>query len=442
MNRPEPRRSSGRGLVALVALLVHAGVTHDVLVLLLAAGALVGMAAGAGGRLRVAVARQRQIGGAGVALSAADRAVMPWQESNGASFRWTPPGSVVDHPGPAQEPAASLLRVESDSCDVLLAVIGPHWLNTSDQAKSRLDDPKDFVRMEIALALKRPVLRVVPLLVEGGRLPAEDDLPDDLKPLVLDQALELRDDSRWTSDVQLLIEYLENLVNPAGESDHDSQAPEAKLAARTFINGLFGGAIGGGMAGLIAGWFYRQANSEVDLWRVLLAGLFGVLVGAIETGFINWGMQRCSGFFNGSSYSKILGALTGGIPGGVVSAVTAGLLFMNLAGDPVSNQLLWVIAFSPTAIGLGILLQDLRQSWIKAGMIIIILAGILVLTVIVGERVLPDDRLLNSYFQDSTTSKQIMGLLMLGLVFGAVSGLQVGLTLFAYDRVKRFVDSQ
>ena len=53
------------------------------------------------------------------------------------------------------------------SCDVLLALIGDRWLTTTDEdGARRLDDPNDFVRVEIEAALTRDV-RVIPILVTG-----------------------------------------------------------------------------------------------------------------------------------------------------------------------------------------------------------------------------------------------------------------------------------
>ena len=77
------------------------------------------------------------------------------------------------------------------ACDVLIAVIGKRWLSASDEeCNRRLDNPEDFVRVEVATALKRGI-RVIPVLVEGALMPRSDQLPDDLKALVRRNALEL-----------------------------------------------------------------------------------------------------------------------------------------------------------------------------------------------------------------------------------------------------------
>ena len=75
--------------------------------------------------------------------------------------------------------------------DVLLALIGERWLNAPDEhGGRRLDDPEDFVRIEIEAALARK-LRVIPILVEGAGMPREEQLPESLRPLARRQALEL-----------------------------------------------------------------------------------------------------------------------------------------------------------------------------------------------------------------------------------------------------------
>ena len=85
------------------------------------------------------------------------------------------------------------------SCAVLLAVIGVGWLTaTGEDGRRRLDDPGDFVRLEIEAALARDV-RVIPVLVDGARMPRAADLPASLEGLVRRQALELNPGSFDTS---------------------------------------------------------------------------------------------------------------------------------------------------------------------------------------------------------------------------------------------------
>ncbi len=78
-------------------------------------------------------------------------------------------------------------------CAVLLAIVGPNWLKATDsEGRRRLDDPNDFVRLEIAVALQRNI-RVVPVLVGGAVMPKAEDLPQGLESLARRQAHELSD---------------------------------------------------------------------------------------------------------------------------------------------------------------------------------------------------------------------------------------------------------
>jgi ABC-type amino acid transport substrate-binding protein len=104
------------------------------------------------------------------------------------------------------------------SCDVLLAVIGDQWLSVVDQAgRRRLDSPDDFVRLEIEAALARDV-RVIPILVEGARMPRADELPPSLARLARRQALELNP-NRFDADTSRLIDVLDrNITEIRGQS--------------------------------------------------------------------------------------------------------------------------------------------------------------------------------------------------------------------------------
>jgi hypothetical protein len=98
-----------------------------------------------------------------------------------------------------------------ETCQVLLAVIGPQWLAATDRhGRRRLDDPDDIVRVEVEVALDRDV-RVVPLLVGGAAMPQREELPEGLGGLARRHALVVRHDS-FRADVGRLITAIEQDV--------------------------------------------------------------------------------------------------------------------------------------------------------------------------------------------------------------------------------------
>ena len=98
-----------------------------------------------------------------------------------------------------------------EGCDVLLALIGPKWINCkgSDGGR-RLDVPDDWVRHEIVTALGRQIL-TVPVLFGGTPLPKEVELPEDLRPLCKNNKADVAD-TRWDYDVGELIKDLAKLA--------------------------------------------------------------------------------------------------------------------------------------------------------------------------------------------------------------------------------------
>ena len=86
-----------------------------------------------------------------------------------------------------------------------LAIISPNWLDAKDEAgRRRLDNPEDFVVIEIAAALAGKV-HVVPVLVDGARMPKASELPRSLKPLARCQSIEIRE-HYFDQDVATLVE--------------------------------------------------------------------------------------------------------------------------------------------------------------------------------------------------------------------------------------------
>jgi peptidoglycan hydrolase-like protein with peptidoglycan-binding domain len=95
-------------------------------------------------------------------------------------------------------------------CSIVLALIGPNWTTAADEeGKRRLDNPNDYVRLEIASALRRAI-PVVPVLLDGATVPREADLPADLKLLARRHAVELRH-TRFGTDIDLILDAIRDV---------------------------------------------------------------------------------------------------------------------------------------------------------------------------------------------------------------------------------------
>ena len=99
-------------------------------------------------------------------------------------------------------------------CQVLLVVIGPKWLD--DQNNRRIRDAEDYVRLEIEAGLKGGV-RVIPVLVDGAKMPRSQDLPGSLAKLTTRRAVELSYGD-FDQGVELLLGHLEKVIqsSPGG----------------------------------------------------------------------------------------------------------------------------------------------------------------------------------------------------------------------------------
>lgn len=100
------------------------------------------------------------------------------------------------------EPGADFverLKSSVDQCDVLLALIGKRWLGDGRGGKPRVHDPTDWIRVEVSTAIQRGV-RLIPVLLDGASMPPAESLPEDLRPLVRMNAVDVRG-SRLDADV-------------------------------------------------------------------------------------------------------------------------------------------------------------------------------------------------------------------------------------------------
>jgi type VI secretion system protein ImpC len=156
----------------------------------------------------------------------------------------------VDAISPGED-FVEVLEQKVETCKVFIAVIGRQWLTvTGVDGRRRLDNPEDFVRLEIAAAINRR-LPIIPMLVGGATMPRSEDMPEPLKTLTRRQAVEISD-IRFDRDMNLLIEILEKTVSPLrdvqsaetekGKTDLDAP-PDRHVSMSYEVQVAVGGAI-------------------------------------------------------------------------------------------------------------------------------------------------------------------------------------------------------
>jgi len=136
----------------------------------------------------------------------------------------------------------------------MLVLIGPRWIGIADEAgRRRLEDPHDFVRLEIRAALNRNC-RIVPILLEGATMVRGTDLPGELAPLARLNAVEVRD-THFNSDVAQLIAVI-------------GRKPWLHQLKRTWKHAAAAALI---VAASLAAWQYKQAQMSPIEARTKLA---------------------------------------------------------------------------------------------------------------------------------------------------------------------------
>jgi hypothetical protein len=111
-------------------------------------------------------------------------------------------------PGVEWHDAIEKVLGASDAC---IVIIGREWMTVADASgRRRLEDPRDTVRNEVATALGHG-MRVFPVLVGGAKMPAEDDLPEDLKALARRNALEISEQD-WNEDFEKLANAIDKTL--------------------------------------------------------------------------------------------------------------------------------------------------------------------------------------------------------------------------------------
>jgi ABC-type branched-subunit amino acid transport system substrate-binding protein len=121
-----------------------------------------------------------------------------------------------------------VLDNEVGQCAVQLVIIGSSWLTASHEGMRRLDNPDDFVRIEIESGLSRDEMVVVPVLVTGAGMPNSADLPESMRELVYHNAAIVRDDPDFHRDMSRLIAQIKQHLDTPASAPQKAVAPPTK----------------------------------------------------------------------------------------------------------------------------------------------------------------------------------------------------------------------
>ncbi|HMB21458.1 MAG: TIR domain-containing protein [Chloroflexota bacterium] len=140
--------------------------------------------------------------------------------------------------GAGQDFRAKIAQEVGES-NVLLVIIGPKWENITDnQGNRRLDNPNDFVRLEVEEGLKNPKTTVIPVLTENAPMPNPETLPESLRELCFRNAVSVRQDPDFHPDMQRLTNQIQKIIKA-----------DAPISKKTFA--LIGaGVLGIGLAAI------------------------------------------------------------------------------------------------------------------------------------------------------------------------------------------------
>ena len=128
------------------------------------------------------------------------------------------------------------IREGIGKCDVMLVVVGKTWLTVTEEGSDtrRLDNPDDWVRLEVLTGLQRHGLFVTPLLVDNATMPTAEQLPDVIREFAFRNARSLRNDPNYRHDLADLITWLKAVDSGdvAKVFPDEIKMPSAELAKK------------------------------------------------------------------------------------------------------------------------------------------------------------------------------------------------------------------
>jgi TIR domain len=134
-------------------------------------------------------------------------------------------------------PGADFVKVMQEqlaSCHAMILVIGPRWLGQG--GRRRLDNPDDFVRLEIEAAINRKI-PIVPVLVDGAAMPREDEIPASLHSITRRNYVRI-DHENYSAVAPRLVSQLADPIGPSGKSASPARALIKTSLAEHYLVGV------------------------------------------------------------------------------------------------------------------------------------------------------------------------------------------------------------
>lgn len=215
-----------------------------------------------------------------------------------------------------------------DACRVMLVVIGPKWATVqSSPGRRRLFEERDFVRFEVETALRRPDVKVLPLLVAGANMPDPSELPESLRSLPNLNGLRVSDDLRSRrDDVRHVLSTLDDwLAEPDGAEPEPivKESSESPSIARPLIEGILVAAAAGLAGGLLGGTMNPGSASD-DTAKitatVVQRGITWAIVGAAIGVWVTILRGESRTIVGRGLAGLLLGALAGAVGGLIFGA--------------------------------------------------------------------------------------------------------------------------
>jgi len=128
------------------------------------------------------------------------------------------------------------LQTAIDKASIVLVVIGERWMGIdSSTGKRRIDEDKDFVRIEVEAALIKNKV-VIPVLVARATMPSKEELPPSIEELAFRNAAEVRTGRDHDLHMNLLFKGLDPLMNYTTDTTVNSSVPNNSVSNMRSLN--------------------------------------------------------------------------------------------------------------------------------------------------------------------------------------------------------------